>query len=101
MRKLDLYKITRNTNIWKKGQKVWGVILTGDLSYKVIGRFQGKGRWVMGWIHCDVPDEYTWHHKKPDAHYVGEVEVSEEFYQHYRQIVGKIVKNSYWDVHGI
>ncbi len=100
-RKLDLYKIIRNTNLWKKGQKVWGVFSTGDLSYKCIGRYQGKGRWIMGWVHVDVPDEYTWHHNKPDAVWVGEVDVSEEFYQHYRQIVGKIVKNQYWDVHGI
>lgn len=93
MPKLNLLKITRDTNIWKKGQKVWVVYYTGDLAYKCIGRFRGNGRWVMAWAHSDSANR--------DAKWLGEVDVSEQFYNNYCSIVAKIVKNEYWNVHGI
>lgn len=90
MKMIDLCRITRDTNIWKKGQKVWVVGYTGDLSYRAMGRFRGKGHWCVAWIHVDVPDEYTWHHNKPDAHFIGEVEVSDKFYSYLIKTIGRI-----------
>jgi hypothetical protein len=101
MPKLQLFKMTRDTSYFVKGQKVWEVYSSGDLSYQCIGRFRGHGRWVMGWVHCDVPDEYTWHHNNPDCRWLGEVEVSDEFYDYYHKIRCKIVKNEFAFTHGI
>ena len=71
------------------------VSFTGDLSYIALGRFRGLGRWIQGWIHVDVPEEYIWPHKKPDASWKGEVEISQEFYCYLLKIARKIVKNKY------
>lgn len=101
MKKLDLFVMIRDTSYFKKGQKVWMVICTGDLAYECIGRFRGRGRWVLGWVHVKSANPSERYHTQPDCAWKGEVEVSEKFYQHYRQIVGKIVKNPYWDVSGL
>ena len=87
-KKMYLCKITRDTNIWKKGQKVWIVGFTGDLSYQAMGRFRGKGHWIVAWIHVDGNGCYTRH--KSDAKWIGEVEVSQEFYSYLIQVIDKI-----------
>lgn len=92
---MNLCRITHDNNLWKKGQKVWVCYYTGDLSYKVIGRFRGKGRWIMGWVHVDVPDEYTWHHKKPNAKWIGQVAISEDFSSYLLKIARRILKNEF------
>ena len=97
MRKLDLFVMIRDTSYFKKGQKVWAVTYTGDLSFQCVGRFRGRGRWVMGWVHCLSENPRESYRTKPNCDYKGEVSVSEYFYQYYRQVVGKIVKNPYWN----
>ena len=95
MPKLDLYKITRDLNYFKKGQKVWEYIPTGDFAALVIGRFRGNGRWVMGWIKIETAPDYEYGHKKPNAKWLGAVEVSDEFYAYYNKILGRITGYSH------
>jgi hypothetical protein len=95
MPKLDLFKMTSDRNYFVKGQKVWLVIPSGDLSYLCVGRFRGKGRWVMSWVHADPGKHYTFPHNRPDCDWKDTVEVSQQFYEYYRRIVGKIVKNEF------
>jgi hypothetical protein len=78
-KELRLIKITRNTRLWKKGQKVWVVFGTGALAALCLGRWQGKGRWIRGWAHWADKDGRGFF-TRPDARWVGKVEVSEDFY---------------------
>lgn len=79
--KRQLYKITRDTGLWKKGQKVWGVMCTGALAYWVIGRYKGKGRWIKGWIHLadEDMDGKAFSGGTPDAKFVEDVHITKEF----------------------
>lgn len=70
MPQLLLLKMLRNNGYFRKGQKVWAVMTTGDQSYIVMGKYKGHGRWVQGWVHF---------YDKGDAKHLGFVEVSEEF----------------------
>jgi hypothetical protein len=85
---MNLCKIIRDTNIWRKGQKVWVIGYTGDLSYRAMGRFRGKGHWCVAWIHTDGNGCYTRH--KPDCKWIGEVEVTEKFYKNLITIIDNI-----------
>lgn len=73
--KATLYRMTRDTGLWKRGQRVWEVYRTGALAAFVTGRWRGKGRWIEGWIH--LPDkDGTGFNSKPDARCIGHVEVT-------------------------
>jgi hypothetical protein len=69
---LRLYKIVRDTKLWKKGQRVWVIYETGALAAFVKGKYKGKGRWLKAWIRYDEIN--------PTAKSLGEVEVTEKFY---------------------
>lgn len=75
-----LLRITRNTRLWRKGQRVWVVYLTGALAALCLGRFCGKGRWIQGWVHWADKDGRGFH-SRPDARIIGNVEISQEFYE--------------------
>lgn len=101
MKKLNLCIIIRDTKLWKKGQKVWIWMPTGALAALVIGRFKGKGRWISGWVRIETPPEYEYGHKKPTARWVGEVEISDEFFAYYQKIICRIVGNNYYFNHDL
>lgn len=101
MATLDLFKMTRDTTYFVKGQKVWEVYSTGDLAYQCIGRFRGKGRWIIGCVHVLSANPHERYHTKPDCKWLGSVEVTNEFYDLYHKIRCKIVKNEYAFTHDI
>lgn len=72
MDKIAIYKITRDTNLWKKNQKVWQIFGTGALAAYCIGRWRGKGRWIKCWIHV-ADKEGKGFKGKPNARFVGYV----------------------------
>jgi len=51
MRKL--FKMTKDTKLFKKGQKVFEIFGTGALASYVVGRYKGKGRFIRAWIHYE------------------------------------------------
>jgi hypothetical protein len=61
-----VFKIIRDTGLWKRGQKVYGYWGTGALAYCVKGRYKGKGRWITGWVHFADKDGKGFS-GKPDA----------------------------------
>lgn len=75
MPKLFLLKLSRNTNLWRKGQKVWSIFPTGSCAHYVIGKYKGKGRWIKGWVHFQC-EAYPF-----DSKSIGFVEVKENFKQ--------------------
>lgn len=67
-----LFKITRDTNLFKKGQKVWS---DGRYnSQQAIGRYKGKGRWILAHIHAE--DGFD---NGINCKYIGEIEISREW----------------------
>ena len=80
-----LFIITRDTNLWRKGQKVWGIFGTGDLAWYVIGRYRGRGRWITGWVHFHGSDSND---GRPDARYVGEVKIKASFKKYLENMAG-------------
>ncbi len=67
-----IFKITRDTNLWKKGQKVFELWGTGALAWYVVGRYKGKGRFIQAWIHTGDKNGkgFTC---VPNAKYIGKV----------------------------
>lgn len=91
--KRELYKITRNGRLWKRGQKVWLIFETGALAAYVIGKYRGKGRWIKGWVNS--PDEYgKGFGCKPNAKYIGEVQVTKKFNDYLEFLSGHKVRSS-------
>ena len=85
MKKKLLFKIIKDTRLFKKGQKVWGIYSTGALAAKVTGRFRGKGEWIKAWVHWEDPDLKGTGRSfsgKADCKYLGEVEISDAFYNY-------------------
>jgi hypothetical protein len=72
-------KVTRDTNLWKKGQKLWVIFHTGALAAYCAGRYRGKGRWIRAWAHW-ADREGIGFFQKPDSRYVGKIKVSRRFY---------------------
>lgn len=93
MKKEYLLKITRNTRLWRKGQKVWSVWGTGALAHYVVGKYRGKGRWIRGWANYADKDGKGFF-CKPNARYIGEVEVSDEFSKYIESLGGRNVRSS-------
>lgn len=93
MKKEILYKITRNTRLWKKGQKVWNIFGSGALASYVIGKYKDNGRWIRGWVHFADKDGKGFF-CKPDAKYIGEVEVTDEFSHYLESLSGRNVRSS-------
>ena len=86
--KKELYKITRDGRLWKKGQKVWHIFGTGALASYVVGKYRGNGRWIRAWINFE-DKEGKGFFCKPNAKYVGEVEISEEFNKYLEFLGGR------------
>lgn len=74
-----LFKITRDTNLFKKGQKVWS---DGRYnSQKAIGRYKGKGRWILAHIHPE--DGFD---NGINSKYIGEVEIKREWGERLKEL---------------
>lgn len=86
--------MTRDRTYFVKGQKVWEYIATGDLSYICLGKFRGRGRWIMGWVHVDPGKDYIYNRHKPDCRYIGKVEVSDEFFSFLNAKLNLICKSA-------
>ena len=72
-----LFKITKDTKVFRKGQKVWASWSTGALAAMVRGRYKGSGRWVTSWVHWEDPtNKGKSMSGKPDAKWIGLVKVS-------------------------
>lgn len=84
MKEALLYKILKDGNYFKKGQKVWTSndfgIHTGAAACEAIGRFKCKGKWTLGWIHMEWEKGKCLLTGNPDAKFIGVVEVSDKFY---------------------
>ncbi len=79
-RKYGLFKATRDTNLWKKGQKLWVDWTTGALAAPAVGRHKGTGRWIRGWIHWeDIDNPGKSFVCKIDAKYIGEIKITGQF----------------------
>ena len=76
--KRHLYKITRDCRLWKKGQKVWEIYGTGSLASFVVGKYRGDGRWIRAWINYG-DEQGKGFFCKPNAKWIGEVEISHDF----------------------
>jgi len=85
--KKTLIKITKNNNLWKKGQKVWQVFGTGALASYVVGKYKGNGRWIKAWVHLEDENGDSFK-EKPNARYIGEVEVNNKFYNYIDSLSG-------------
>jgi hypothetical protein len=42
-----VFKMTKDTHLFKKGQKVFEIFGTGALACYVVGRYKGKGRFIQ------------------------------------------------------
>lgn len=82
MEELLLFKATRDTKLFKKGQKIWGLFGTGALSWYVVCKYKGKGRWIRTWCHFEDEsrDDGRSFFCKTDAKIIGDVKVSKRFY---------------------
>lgn len=74
-----LLKMTRGTRYFKKGQRVWMVFGTGALAALAAGRWQGRGRWVKGWVHFADKKTGKGFHGRPNCCYIGKVIVNDAF----------------------
>lgn len=64
-------KIQGNHIIYRDNQKVWLRRMTGNQAAEVVGRYRGRGRYVVGWLRwtgpedvpkwvtCDVDDDFA------------------------------------------
>lgn len=81
-----LFKITKDSNYFVKGQKVWlsgGYFgfSTGQAAYEAWGKRKGKYNWIRGWIHCAFfKDGKTIDKCEPNAVKIGKVWISDEFH---------------------
>ena len=88
MKKWELAKITMDTNLWKKGQKVWILFFTGACASFAIGKYKGGGRWIKGWIkYVDNHHPYKYgSQSRPNAKYIGTVSIKKEFYDYLEKL---------------
>lgn len=61
-----MFKLIRDTKLFRRGQKVRAEWLTGALAAPVRGRYKGRGRWIRGWVHWADEDGRGFN-SKPDA----------------------------------
>ena len=87
MKKLSLLKATRDTRLFKKGQKLWVLWGTGALAAFVVCRYKNKGRWIKCWARWPDSDGESNNHS-PNARWIGEVEVTDEFAEHVERVGG-------------
>lgn len=48
---VKICRLTKETTVFRKGQKVFLVGLNKDTSAFVIGKYKKKGRWIFSYIH--------------------------------------------------
>ena len=50
MKKVYMFKMPFATKHFNKNQRVWVHIFTGSFAAQVVGRFRGRGRYVLAWV---------------------------------------------------
>jgi hypothetical protein len=48
---VKICRLTKETTVFKKGQKVFLIYLNKDTSAWVMGRYKKKGKWSLAYIH--------------------------------------------------
>ena len=73
-----LFRMTKDTRVFKKGQKVFGRFGTGALAALVRGRYKAKGRWIETWVHWPDSSGKSFS-GKPDCKFIGYARLDESF----------------------
>ena len=73
MATVRMFKMPFSTNLFRKGQKVWVVFMSGAESAECVGRYRGNGRYVRAWV--------SWGAKSKAEPTVIEFEVDDDFAQ--------------------
>jgi hypothetical protein len=82
MKMLYLFKVIKDTRLFRKGQKVWSFGITGAMAAFAIGRYKDKGRWINAWVRWDD----TGGRGRPNVRCLGEIEVTDKFYERMHKI---------------
>jgi hypothetical protein len=86
IKKYHLFKMTKSTPCFKKGQKVW-MLQHHPQNSIAFGRLKGTGKWIGAWIRPEAYVKRDWfdkrweasahsNHGKENAKWIGEVEIS-------------------------
>lgn len=73
-----LFRMTRDTKVFSKGQKVFCRFSSGALAASVRGRYKRKGRWVNSWVHW-ADQNGNGFSSKPDCKFIGYANLDESF----------------------